>query len=44
MESNFKVNMNEYLPLRCRVQYFETGDLARRVKTGRKTDGDPACK
>ena len=42
MESNFKVNMNEYLPLRD--QYFETGDLARRVKTGRKTDGDPACK
>ena len=45
MESNFKVNMNEYLPLRdVDVQYFETGDLARRVKTGRKTDGDPACK
>ena len=42
MESNFKVNMNEYLPLRDVV--FNTGDLARRVKTGRKTDGDPACK
>ena len=39
MESNFKVNMNEYLPLRDVVFI-----LARRVKTGRKTDGDPACK
>ena len=30
MESNFKVNMNEYLPLkRRRVQYFETGDSSR---------------
>ena len=43
MENNFKVNMNEYLPLRDVVfntlrQAILKGELA----PGGKTDGDPA--
>ncbi len=45
MESNFKVNMNEYLPLRDVVfNTLRQAILRGEVKTGRKTDGDPACK
>ena len=40
MESNFKVNMNEYLPLRDVV--FNT--LRQAILRGELKPGDPACK
>ena len=44
MEPNFKVNMNEYLPLRDVVfNTLRQAILTRRAEAGRKTDGDPAC-
>ena len=44
MEPNFKVNMNEYLPLRDVVfNTLRQAILRGELKPERKTDGDPAC-
>ena len=43
MDMDFEVNMNEYLPLRCCVQYTPEGNFKRRTEAGRTADGDPAC-
>ena len=43
MENNFKVNMNEYLPLRDVVfNTLRQADFAWRIETGRAPDGDSA--
>lgn len=45
MDTNFEVNMNEYLPLRDVVfNTLRQAILRGRIKAGRETDGDSACK
>lgn len=44
MELNFTVKMDEYLPLRDVVfNTLREAILARGIKAGRASDGDPAC-